>query len=200
MYAHTNNGPYDSAKQFIETFLEPHSYSNKYAFTYAIIDTSNPASTEDPDGDLAGMISYTRADDESFSVEIGFVQTAPAYQRRGIATTAAALLVKYALDVPANEPCTTQGLALCRVEWCCSTRNTASIRTAERLGFTKFATINYDRVLEKGEARGKIGNGKAKPPRSRPDDLWRDLALYSITWDEWQDGVRDRVLKYLAES
>jgi len=156
LYSHVNNGPYTSSQQFLEEFIQPLSFDNEYMVTYAIIDKSLPPSPEDPDGQLVGMISYVDADDESYSVEIGFIIVTPEFQNRGIGTTAAALMVKHALDREEDG-----GLGLCRVEWHCSTMNTASIKTAHKLRFREIGVVEYERILPEAEARGKIGNGKS---------------------------------------
>lgn len=192
LYSHVNNGPYTSSQQFLEEFIQPLSFDNEYMLTYAIIDKSLPPSPEDPDGQLVGMISYVDADDESYSVEIGFIIVTPEFQNRGIGTRAAALMVKHALDREEDG-----GLGLCRVEWHCSTMNTASIKTAHKLRFREIGVVEYERILPEAEARGKIGNGKAKPPRNRPSDQWRDLVMFAISWSAWEGEVKPHVTRLL---
>lgn len=192
MYAHTCNGPYETLQELIETFFVSQINSKNDSFAYAIIDKSEPPSIEDEEGRLAGLLSYTDADGESSRVELGHARIFPSFQRRGLATIAGGLMLQYALDSPAQG-----GLGLCRVEWTSSTMSAASCRTAEKLGFREFGLIKYQRIIKHGARRGKVGNGRPNPPGSGPDDLWRDLRMYGITWDEWTKSVRQHVVQLL---
>jgi RimJ/RimL family protein N-acetyltransferase len=178
-FAYTFTGPYESTQQFIDNFINPIE-EDEYSFTYAIIDKTKPPSTEDRDGELVGRISFVDANPVDRSVEIGHVRTFPPYVGTGVATAATKLLLDYAFASPE-----TGGLGLCRVEWHSSTANLASIVVAEKLGFEKIGVVRYQRLFSKGNTRGKFGNGRSLPPGCHEDDLWRDLAMYAMYWDNY---------------
>ncbi|OAA61425.1 gamma-tubulin complex component GCP6 [Cordyceps fumosorosea ARSEF 2679] len=192
MYTYTDNGPYHSLPHIIDTFFIPTFFSGSNArrsFPYAVIDKTRPPSTEDPSGELAGLFSYEHADAETLCVEIGHVRVAPGYQRRGVAVAAAALMVRHALD----------GLGLARVGWGASSVNEASVAVAQRVGFGMVGTVPFQRVLRDGKARGKVGNGRGALPGAREGDVWRDVLMFCITWEEWEAGKRDHVLGLLGD-
>ncbi|KAG9093971.1 hypothetical protein FRC06_011292 [Ceratobasidium sp. 370] len=62
-------------------------------------------------------------------VEIGYAIVLPAYQRSFVSTHAIGLLLRYALDLPADG-----GLGLRRVQWQTHADNAPSIRAARRMG------------------------------------------------------------------
>lgn len=193
MYTYTNNGPYHSLQHIIDTFLIPAFFSHgKRSFAYAVIDKTRPPSAEDSEGELAGLFSYENADAETLCVEIGHVRVAPAYQRRGIAVITAALMVRHAMD-----PVEQGGLGLLRVGWGASSVNQPSIRVAQKVGFNQVGIIPYQAVIKNGVARNKIGNGRRIGPRATAGDLWRDVLMFCITCDEWEEEKRDSVLSLI---
>ncbi|KAJ6786746.1 hypothetical protein PWT90_02002 [Aphanocladium album] len=194
MYKYTNNGPYHSSQHIVDTFLKPMLFPDKKrSFAYAVIDKTRPPSAEDPDGELAGLFSYENAVKETLSLEIGHVRVAPAYQRKGIAVITTALMLRYALDTVEQG-----GLGLIRVGWGASTVNEASIGVARKVGFNSIGVIPWQGVIENGVARNKVGNGRGPTPRSNPGDLWRDVLMFCITWDEWESEKREIALKLLG--
>lgn len=150
-------------------------------FTYAILSKrdarTNVAVNE---GEVAGMVSLTKADAQSRRAEIGLLQILPAFQNRGIATRAGALLLEYGMSAPDRG-----GLGLVRLEWHSSAQNEASIKVARRLDFQETATVEYEKCIQNGVERGKIGNGKEKPPGTAAGDVWRDIIIFSMTWKDW---------------
>ncbi|XWW99499.1 hypothetical protein V2A60_007509 [Cordyceps javanica] len=197
IYTYTNNGPYHSLQHIVDGFFIPAFFSGgRRSFAYAVIDKTRPPSAEDPDGEVAGLFSYENADDETLCVEIGHVRVAPAYQRRGIAVIAAALMVRHAMEGTEQG-----GLGLLRVGWGASSANEASIGVARKVGFGLVGTVPYQQVIRNGAARNKVGNGRRLPPRAAAaGDLWRDVVMFCITWDEWEDGKRDIALQLLGNS
>ena len=182
-------------QHIIDTFLIPTFFSGgRQSFAYAVIDKTRPPSPEDPDGEVAGLFSYEHGDDESLCVEIGHVRVAPAYQRKGIAVMAAALMVRYAMDTIEQG-----GLGLFRVGWGASTVNEASIRVARKVGFGEIGTIPYQRVIKNGVARNKVGNGRRLAPRAEAGNLWRDVVMFCITWEEWEASKRDVAMQLLGD-
>lgn len=154
---------------------------------YAVIDKTLPKSKEDEDGALAGILAYMNTSAVNLSTEIGCVITLPSFQRTHVTSNAVGLLLQYAL-----EPASGGGLGLRRVQWQTSSMNTSSIRTAERMAFKMEGVLRWDRIFHGGKAKGKIGNG-CRLPRGSEDDLARDTVLFSLCWDDWEQGAKEKV-------
>lgn len=182
------SGPYDTVEDFVDKFVQGVAYSNPAMMLYAVIDKTRPASDEDMDGALAGMISYINSSVANLSTEIGFVITLPPFQKTHVTCNAAGLLLQYALDPPERD-----GLGLRRVQWQTSSANLASIRSAERMGFRKEGVLRWDRVFHGGKASGKVGNGQPMPRSGKEEDLGRDTVLFSLCWDDWEQGGREKL-------
>ncbi|KAJ5776099.1 uncharacterized protein N7511_001110 [Penicillium nucicola] len=198
IYAHMPMSPPSSAAELKLRFYDNSpgnilSFSNPDSFAFAIIDKTRPASAEDPEGELAGTVSFIRASPVDLCAEIGFIVILPPYQRTHVATHAVGLALQLALDPPEKN-----GLGLCRVHWSANSTNFASVKLAERMGFVQVGMIPWHMRFVKGKINGKIGNGKALPPGSDPDDLWRDTLSFSLGWDMWRDGAREMIEKAMA--
>ncbi|PSR83197.1 acetyltransferase [Coniella lustricola] len=186
LFAHLPKGPWASLAEWKAMWAEPDftfSPSNPSSFLFAIIDTTRPPSAEDDEGEFAGVVAYMNTSQLSRSTEIGFIVVLPAYQRTHVALNTTGLLLQYAFDDDT-------GLALARVGWWTSSKNVASARLAEKIGFSKVGEIPYHMAFPLGRMNGKVGNGKPLPPRSDPDDVWRDSLLFSVSWDQWKAGSR----------
>jgi RimJ/RimL family protein N-acetyltransferase len=148
----------------------------------------------DKDGAFAGTIGLLNTSVEHLSTEFGFVVIFPAFQRTHVTSNAIGLLMRYTLDLP-NEG----GLGLRRVVWQANAPNNASVRAAERMGFRKEALMRWDRVLEGGWEKGKVGNDRAMPNRGaeggdgEKQEMGRDTVTLSHCWDDWEEGGRDKV-------
>lgn len=155
---------------------------------YAVIDQTRSPTAEDESGALAGVIGYMNSSTQNLSTEIGFVVTLPPFQRTHVTSNAIGLLLQYAL-----EPRSSEGLGLRRVQWQCNSMNVASQRTAVRMGFRLEGILRWDRVFAQGRSKGKEGHGRDLPPGTNPDDLGRDTVMYSLCWDDWEQGAREAV-------
>lgn len=198
IYAHMPPGPFTTAASLQSEFHTPSttnilSLSNPESFAFAIIDKTRPPSQEDPEGELAGTLSYIHTSPIHLSTEIGFIVILPPYQHTHVAKNAVGLACQYALDGVEKG-----GLGLRRLDWRASTRNEASVGLAERMGFRVNGIIPWQVRFVKGRLRGKVGNGKRLPAGSDPEDVWRDTVMLSIAWDEWESGVREEVLKVIS--
>lgn len=162
---------------------------------YAVIDKKHPKSVEDESGALAGVIAYMNSSASNLSTELGFVVTLPSFQRTHVTSNAIGLLLQYAL-----EPGVAGGLGLRRVQWQCNSLNEASKRTAARMGFRLEGILRWDRVFAQGRSTGKVGNGRDLPPGANADDFGRDTAMYSLCWDDWEQGARDAVQAVMDRS
>lgn len=166
------------------------SFSNPNSFAFAIIDKTRPASPEDPEGELAGTVSYVYTSAPYLSTEIGFIIILPNYQRTHVASNTVGLALQYALESPEKG-----GLGLRRVHWKTSTANAASARLAEKMGFQRIGATPWHMRFAKGKERFKIGNGKELPPGSDQADLWRDTIDFSLAWDHWEACAREMTRK-----
>jgi RimJ/RimL family protein N-acetyltransferase len=104
-------------------------------------------------GGILGMASYMRIRQAHGSAEIGCVAFGPKLRRTAAATEALALMAAHIFE-----------LGYRRYEWKCNSRNAASNRAAERLGF-RFEGIFRNDMVTKG--------------------MSRDTAWYSILDTEW---------------
>ena len=123
---------------------------------FAILDTSDNKPT--------GLASYLRIQPASGSIEVGHLQYSPKLQCSRAATEAMHLMMREAFD-----------LGYRRYEWKCDSLNTASRRSAERLGFT-FEGVFRQATVYKGRNR--------------------DTAWYAIIDRDWP-RVRDRLERWL---
>ena len=187
MYAHFSSGPYNSMDDFVNSVFTRRSYQQDNMLTYAIYtrenSTSEPVSCEE-EGTVAGMMSLVKLDPENRSAEVGILQILPSQRSKGIATKAGRLLAWHAL-----QPVTAGGMGLVRLEWHVAMGNGASERVARNLQFKNAGLIKYEKLLKNGVARGKAGNNRPCPPGTLDGDLWRDVTIYALSWDEWSpDG------------
>jgi len=97
--------------------------------------------------------------------------------------------MRYALDPPeAPLP----GLGLRRVQWTTNELNMASRRAAERLGFSLEGIMRWVWVLPEGKGGLKAGDGDP-----HPEMPGRHSASFSLCWDDWQSGKREKMLEMM---
>ena len=192
LYTHTTIGPFSSAQELLDDFVSSR-LKDPNSFLFAIIDKTRNPSVPGIDGALAGVLGYCHSEPMNLTTEIGFIYILPPFQRAKIASTAVALMLQYALEPPERG-----GLGLRRVQWQANSRNTASRRMAERMGFRFEGFLRWQRIFHQGKRRGKCGNGKDLPENnSDGEDLGRDTVILAICWDDWQQGSRDHVISFL---
>jgi RimJ/RimL family protein N-acetyltransferase len=143
MWTYLFSGPFATADEFA-TWLAARADSQDPLF-FAIVDQRT--------GRATGLASYLRIDVTHGVMEVGHLAFSPLLQRTPAATEAMYLMMKHAFD-----------LGYRRYEWKCDSRNAASRRAAERLGFT-FEGIFRQAVVYKGRSR--------------------DTAWYSVLDGEW---------------
>ncbi|KAJ7722896.1 acyl-CoA N-acyltransferase [Mycena maculata] len=174
-------GPFATAEDFISTVLEKRIRPDPGIALFAVIDQAS--------AELAGTIGVLSTSALHLTSEIGFIITLPRFQRTHVTSNAAGLLLHFLLDVPAAG-----GLGLRRVAWKANTRNTQSVRAAERLGFRKEGVLRWDRVLPEWKTEAMGGNGGAARERDpRPKCLGGDSVVLGLCWDDWEGGVREAV-------
>ncbi|KAJ5322893.1 hypothetical protein N7452_011182 [Penicillium brevicompactum] len=191
IYAHMPMLPPSSAAELKARFHSDStthilSFANPQSFAFAIIDKTRPPSAEDPEGELAGTVSFIRTSPVDLCTEIGFIVILPPYQRSHVATNAVGLALQMAFKSPEDG-----GIGLKRVHWMASSRNLASARLAERMGFENVGVIPWHMRFVKGTLNGKTGNGRVPPPGSDPEDLWRDTLSFSLAWDRWERAAKE---------
>ena len=191
IYAHMPSGPFMTEADFAK-FLDERANPNPAWLTLAVIDKTQPPSTEDDEGALAGMMTFFDTSAEHLSAEIGYVVTFPQFRRTHVTTNAVGLMLQYAF---AGED--EGGMGLRRVQWKANAANAASIRVAERMGFRHEGVMRWHFVFRDGVSKGKVGNGRALPKGSREGDLGRDTVMLGLCWDDWEDGVREKVFRLM---
>jgi RimJ/RimL family protein N-acetyltransferase len=90
------------------------------------------------------------------------------------------LLLNYLLEAP---------LSLRRVTWLANARNERSVKAAERMGFRLEGILRWHRILPEG----KDGQLAVAEDFSDGRGPGRDTAMLSMCWDDWRDGVKDKV-------
>ncbi|KAK3386196.1 acetyltransferase [Podospora didyma] len=194
LYAHMPLGPFESKADFVSQFLDGMIGQKPGWAAFAIIDKTRPASAEDDEGELAGMISFINTSDTHLFTEIGGVLIFPKYQRTHVNTNAVGLMLQRALGSPQEG-----GMGLRRVQWLANSMNAPSIRVAERFGFRHEAVLRWHYVFVDGLKKGKVGNGRPLPPGSPEGSLGRDSVVLSLCWDDWQEGgAREKVEGLMA--
>ncbi|KAJ4488222.1 acyl-CoA N-acyltransferase [Lentinula aciculospora] len=186
-------GPFASVEQFVEEFWEKGMRTNPATTSFTILDKASPL-TINGEITIAGIVSYINSSDQDACTEIGFVIILPQFQRTHVTSNMVGLLMHYALDLPEEG-----GLGLRRLQWVCNTKNAASLKVAERMGFLFEGVLRWARVLPPSKAIGyKPAPERKGDPRAGKGG--RDSAFSSCCWDDWEGGVRDQVDKVMART
>ncbi|KAI0700847.1 acyl-CoA N-acyltransferase [Cerioporus squamosus] len=136
-------------------------------------------------GAFAGICAYINSSAANLSTEIGAIICLPAFQSKGITSAAVSLLMQYALRLSSEG-----GLGLRRVQWQAHENNERSIGLARKHGFQLEGIIRWQRVLP--------GDKLGVEPRdgdSRPGTKGRHTALLSVCWDDWEQGVKEKICR-----
>jgi len=165
-------------------------HDDPHNLSFAIINKTGATSNDDgapADGTMAGIIGAVHCIPQHLKVEIGPVIIFPAYQGTHVTKHAIGAMLKYWLDVPSQG-----GMGFRRVAWTANPMNKASIRIAEKMGFKREGEMRWTWVLVEGkpgkdvDVEGDRGVGKG-----------RDTAVLSLCCDDWEDGLREQVLKLI---
>lgn len=154
---------------------------------FAILDKTKP-DADHPEfggGSLAGVLSLFGTSNANLSSEIAFIAILPAFQRTHVASNAIGILMRYCLELPSASP---PGLGLRRVQWCAHTKNLASAKLAERMGFRREGVLRWvyvmpDELARDGEKVTGEGRLSEKPGRH--------TLVLGVCWDDWENGVRE---------
>ncbi|PLB50640.1 acyl-CoA N-acyltransferase [Aspergillus steynii IBT 23096] len=186
--------PFPTADAFNTHFFDAYMTPSDDRTCFAVLDkTASPSSpSTDPQNEdyaLAGMITLMNASPVHRSAEIGWVLTLPNYQRTHVTTHAIGLLLRYALESPAQG-----GLGLRRVQWIAHSENEASVRAAKRMGLRVEGVLRWHRVIVGAEERGKVGGREVGGDGyGRVEDRGRDSVVLSVCWDDWIEEVDEAV-------
>ncbi|KAK7047315.1 hypothetical protein VNI00_006546 [Paramarasmius palmivorus] len=179
-------GPYTSPSDLVLDFwdnrLKPSPTS-----TLFVIYNKTQLQPNTNTNEAAGFIALINTSLQDLHTEIGYVVIFKAYQRTHVSSNAVGLLMRYALDLPERG-----GLGLRRVQWQANKLNEASVGLALKMGFVKEGVLRWHRVLEKGKEMGHNG-GRERKGDPREGCSARDTAILALCWDEWEDGVREKV-------
>jgi len=178
-------GPFDSSADFVDTVIIKRIQPDPGQVLFAVLDRTCVSDAEDIPP-LAGIIGLLNTSLTNLSTEIGFVITLPAFRRTHVTSTAVSLLLEWCLESPEKG-----GLGMRRVQWQTNEMNVASARAAENMGFTLEGVIRWQRVLPEGKP-GPMRSGEVKKPG-------RHTKMFSLCWDEWEGGVRDRILQTIRD-
>ncbi|KIY64028.1 acyl-CoA N-acyltransferase [Cylindrobasidium torrendii FP15055 ss-10] len=182
-------GPFSSPDDFVSQFWTPLRQGLAGSFTtFAILDTTRAPG----DAQFAGMSSYMNASAANLSVEIGFIVIRPEFRRSHVTTNMVGLLAKYALDTPEQG-----GLGVRRLEWKCSAENGPSQSVAKRMGYTYEATLRWAAAVPQSKAIGSNGK-QIRKGDPLPEKLSRDTVILSISWEDWENGVREKVAEQVG--
>ncbi|EGN99263.1 hypothetical protein SERLA73DRAFT_182178 [Serpula lacrymans var. lacrymans S7.3] len=173
-------------------FIDNSIRQNPYSVLFAIIDKTKPDDAH-PDfgGTLAGGVAFLSHSPQNLVVEIGAVMILPAFQRTHVTTHVVGAMLRHSLEKPETSR---PGLGLRRVNWCCHPGNAPSLKAAARMGFTYEGSMKWTWVLPEG----KEGNLPGSDDISRGHG--RDTTILSVTWETWQNGVRELIDKALART
>ncbi|RJE19913.1 GNAT family acetyltransferase, partial [Aspergillus sclerotialis] len=158
LYKYMSTGPYRTEEHFVTEYLTNRVSKDPSMACFAIIDKTKPGSPADPEGEVAGMVSYMSASPQHMSAEVGYIVILPPFQRTHVTTHAVGLILQYALDSPDQG-----GLGLRRMQWLADPPNQASMNCARRMGFQFEGILRWNRVVVDAEARGKGHNGRVGP-------------------------------------
>lgn len=152
---------------------------------FCIIDKTTPdASHPELGGSVAGLIGLYATSAQNLITEIGPIVVAPAFQHTHVSSNATGIIMHYALDLASAS---TGGLGMRRVQWRSNSMNVASVKTAQKMGFTYEGIMRWTFVLPEGKKGNKSRQGD---PLSGPG---RDCVLLAVCWDDWENSVREKV-------
>jgi RimJ/RimL family protein N-acetyltransferase len=145
---------------------------------YAIFDKLVGTNDRNRYNNYAGIICLSHTNPTNAFTEIGVI-IFPKFQRTHVTTNAIGLVLLWTLDPPSSG-----GLGLRRVEWRTNAKNSASRRTALRMGFEFEGIARWDCVFPGGKSALPVDELQ-KRNGTNGELPGRHTAIYSIVWDEW---------------
>lgn len=167
-YTYIPFDPFPTLQSFLE-WVEHRIRRDPALVLFAMIDKTKLTPHGPEAAAIAGIIGLLDTVPAHLSTELGLLFTLPASRGTHVTAHAVGLLLRWCFDT----------LGMRRVQWRSDPRNGASIRVAERAGFTREGVRRWDRVLPPGKAGVKAREG---------DECEGLHTLYlSICWDDWED-------------
>ncbi|EIW77352.1 hypothetical protein CONPUDRAFT_92497 [Coniophora puteana RWD-64-598 SS2] len=171
--------PYGPSKADLDHLLYGRIAPDPSLAIYAVLDKTNVSTGVDTTGKgggypFVGTIGWIGASAQHLKGEITF--------RKGIATQAASMMLRYALDLPSAG-----GLGLRRVQWQAYVENSKSVRLSQSLGLVKEGVLRWDRVHH--ETDELVNGTSAYRPRAgdpREGQPGRNMMVLAICWDDWE--------------
>ena len=194
LFRHMPLGQFISTELFSSNFIEGFVRPNHQMMLYTVIDKTQPQTSVDKEGALAGFLSYINMSQIHQTTEIAYVVILPRFQCTHVTSNAVGLLLNFALNTT-SEGC----LGLRRVQWQTSTTNNTLMRVAEEFGFVKEGVLRWERDFPGGRSKRKQGNGIHSSPGANDGDLIRDSVVFSMCWDDWfVHGKKEQVARRMA--
>jgi RimJ/RimL family protein N-acetyltransferase len=139
---------------------------------------------------FAGVIGIIKTSPSYLTAEVGPVMIFPSFRRTHVSTHAIGLVFSYCLELPP------QGLGLRRLQWTTdSVENDASTRVAERMGMKKEGVMRCAYIIT---SRTAVYQGRSPREHDPVRGGSTDSVLLAICYDDWEEGVRDRVRSQMA--
>lgn len=166
------------------------SYEDPHNLLFAIIDTPGAAANDGSggavaDGTMAGVIGALKCEPENLKLELGPVIVFPAFQGTHVSKHAIGAMLKYWLDVPSQG-----GMGFRRVSWTSNPANGASVGVAEKMGFKKEGINRWAWVVPEGRPGMDVDSERGARKGA-------NQVVLSLCWDDWENGVREKVLKLM---
>lgn len=194
IFHYTPIGPYPTTEDLVNNLYYAWALPNPGWLLMTVFDKTKPDQHNiegGRNGALAGIVAYLNSEPQNLKTEIGAVFILPAFHKTHVASNTIGLLLNYALNLPSAPG---GGLGLRRVVWYANALNVASVRLAERMGFVSEGVARWERALP----MDKDGNGLARREGDpRADWPGRDTARLALCWDEWEDGVKNKVAQII---
>lgn len=138
------------------------------------------AITDRAHDEYAGIVNLSVPEPAHASANLGII-VFPEFQRTHVASNAIGLALLWALDPPSKG-----GLGLRRVEWSCHSENTASMKTAQRMGFTLEGILRWHQAVPE-DRPGHLAEALGRRNCRSDEQPGRHTAMLSIVWDEWEE-------------
>ncbi|WWC62707.1 uncharacterized protein I303_105304 [Kwoniella dejecticola CBS 10117] len=148
------------------------------------LSTPSESKVDPKDYVFAGIIGMIASNYQAMICEPGYIMILPEFHRTHVQTHATGLVMHRILDHPEQG-----GLGLRRCQWITTTLNIASQNAAKRLGYNYEGVLRCMRVLPPGKEGARVGRQDVRQSDGQVRDDW----YASVTWYEWEEGVRDHV-------
>ncbi|WVN85148.1 uncharacterized protein L203_100291 [Cryptococcus depauperatus CBS 7841] len=151
--------------------------------------SSSSAKVDPADYVFAGVIAMINSSYPAMICEPGYITILPPFHRTHVQTHASGLIMHRILDHPSQG-----GLGLRRAQWLTTSLNTASQAASKRMGFKFEGVLRCQKILPVGKEGARDGRPGVRQAECPVRDDWYS----SVTWYEWEEGIREHVDKLMA--